>query len=116
MTPPAADPAWPRRGEVWRIAFDPAIAGEIKKTRPAIIVSNDAANRVLNRLQVVPVSSRVARLYPSEALVTVAGKPAKAVADQLTTASRQRLRGYVGQIDADDMAAVERVIKLQLDL
>jgi mRNA interferase MazF len=52
------------RGEVWWVDFEPCIGGEIQKTRPAVIVSIDASNRNLNRVQVVPISSHVTRIYP----------------------------------------------------
>ena len=52
-----------KRGEVWWINFDPSIVGEIRKQRPAVIVSNDAANHYLNRVQVVPITSNVDKLY-----------------------------------------------------
>ncbi len=61
----------PRRGDVWIVQCDPSIGGEIQKTRPAVIVSNDTANALLNRVQVVPISSRVGTLYPAEATVTL---------------------------------------------
>ena len=111
----ADDPA-PRRGEVWLVAFDPSVGGEVQKTRPAVVLSNDTANALLNRVQVVPISSQVARLYPAEATITLNGARRKAMADQLTTASKRRLQRRLGTLGKDDLDAVSRVVRLQLGL
>jgi mRNA interferase MazF len=104
------------RGDVWWVNFEPSIGGEIRKKRPAIIVSNNAANKFLNRVQVIPITSNTDRLFPSEAYVTVAGKKGKAMADQLATVSKQRLSKCIGSISDDEMNMVVEAIKTQLDL
>ena len=104
------------RGEVWWVNFDPAVGGEIRKRRPAVIVSNDAANRFLNRVQVIPLTTRVDKLYPSEAALTFRGCRAKAKADQLTTVSKHRLSNKGGTVSVEEMQAIERCIAVQLDL
>jgi len=105
-----------KRGEVWWVNLDPGVGGEIRKQRPAVIVSNDAANRHLNRVQVIPLTSQVGKLYPSEALVTFAGKQSKAMAEQLTTVSKLRLVNYAGELDSAEMRQLEQAIKTQLGL
>lgn len=105
-----------KRGEVWWVSFDPSVGGEIQKQRPAIILSNDTSNEHLNRVQVVPVTSNVDRLYPSEAYITLNGKQRKALADQLTTVSKSRLSNMEGKLSNADINRVERAVKVQLDV
>jgi mRNA interferase MazF len=106
----------PTRGEVWLVSFDPSIGGEIQKIRPAVVLSNDTANALLNRVQVVPVSSQVGRLYPAEAFVTLNGERRKVMADQITTASKQRLLRRLGTLTAEDLDALVRVVCIQLGI
>ncbi len=105
-----------KRGEVWWINFDPSVGGEIRKQRPAVIISNNAANQFLNRVQVVPLTSSDGKLYPSETYVTFRGKKAKAMTDQLTTVSKKRLINPAGSIYSTEMEGIGRAVAIQLDL
>ena len=116
MSPAAEPPQHPRRGKVWWVGFGPSVGGETQKRRPAVVVSNDAANRHLNRLQVVPITSNVGRLFPSEAYITLGGEQCKAMADQLATVSKERLGGRLGRLETADLRGVERAIRVQLGL
>jgi mRNA interferase MazF len=105
-----------KRGEVWWVNFDPSIGGEIRKKRPGVIVSNDASNKFLNRVQIVPLTSKTDRLYPSEAIVMFNGKEVKAMADQLATVSKLRLFKRAGALSEEDLLGVGEAIKIQLDI
>lgn len=105
-----------KRGEVWWVDFSPALGGEIRKRRPAVIVSNDEANRFLNRVQVVPFTTNTAEIYPSEALVNLGGKKEKAMADQIATVSKLRLSRRIGALSETDLRKVGEVVKIQLGL
>jgi mRNA interferase MazF len=105
-----------RRGEVWWVSFAVSSGGEVQKSRPAVIVSNDAANQHANRVQVVPLSSKTGKLYPCEAIVTVEGRESKAMADQIITVSKERLTGCLGLLSPHDMHGVDVAMRIRLGL
>jgi len=105
-----------RRGEVWWVDFEFAVGSEIRKTRPAVIVSNDGSNAAMSRVQVVPVTSYIEKLYVFESQDRVKGKPGKAMADQIMTAEKQRLKRRIGRLSTAELLGVERALRIQLGL
>ena len=109
------------RGDVVRVRLDPAEGREIRKTRPAVVVSNNAACRFDSVIQVVPLTSLPDRpLRPYEALIDseASGLPktSRAVANQIRTIAKHRITKRVGRLTAGEIKTVDRAIKIQLAL
>ena len=105
-----------KRGEVWWVSFGRSIGGEIRKSRPAVILTNDAAIAHLNRIQVVPLTTNVSRVYPGETVVVINDRPHKAMADQIMTVSKQRVSNFFGRLSPTDMQNVEAAVRLHLGI
>jgi len=114
-----------RRGEIVSVNLDPARAAEANKTRPAVVVSNDAANATATRLgrgvvTVVPVTSNIARIYPFQVLLPAAetGLPrdSKAQAEQVRSVSVARVGRRLGQLPTGLVAELDRALRIQLSL
>lgn len=105
-----------KRGEVWWIDFEHSVGGEIQKNRPAVIISNDYANQYSNRVQIIPLTSKIEKCYPCEAYVLVGDHKSKAMADQIMTVSKYRLKSKITSISNNDMMSIEQVLKVQLSL
>jgi mRNA interferase MazF len=106
----------PRRGDVYWVTLDPTVGSEIKKTRPAVIVSNNSCNTFGARVVVLPLTSHVDSLYPGEALVVVNGKPARVLGDQIRSLDKSRLQSRIDTLSQDELAAVDEAIRITLAL
>jgi mRNA interferase MazF len=105
-----------RRGDVVWVALDPTQGSEIRKTRPAVVISNDSCNRYGSRVVVLPVTSNVGSLYPGEARIELAGKPARVLGDQIRSVDKRRLRSRVGRLRQDELRDVEDAVRITLGL
>lgn len=109
------------RGAVVVVRFDPTVGSEIRKTRPAVVVSNDAACRFDAVVQVVPVTGLPDReLRPYEARIGSPGtgleKPSRVVANQIRTVSKTRIGSVIGQLGESEEMELDAALKVQLDL
>ncbi len=114
-----------RRGEVRLVDLDPVRGSEANKRRPAVVVSNDQANAVAERLgrgvvTVVPVTSNTARVFPFQVLLAAEDTglhvESKAQAEQVRAVSVDRLGPALGRLPAGAMGALDEALRLHLAL
>lgn len=89
-----------KRGEVYWVNLDPTIGTEIRKTRPALIISPDDMNAILPRVIVAPLTSKGQPLG-CRPEVEFKGKPSRILLDQIRTVDKQRLGGKMGEIELE---------------
>jgi mRNA interferase MazF len=106
----------PRRGDVVWVNLDPVGGTEIRKTRLAVIVSNDCCNEYGARVVVLPITRNVDSLYPGEAMVDVKGRPGRALGDQIRSIDKRRLKARVSSLTADEMARIDEALAITLGL
>lgn len=109
-----------RRGDVWLAALDPTIGGEIQKTRPVIVVSNDVNNAHNSVISVIPLTSNVTRVLSFEVHIpaSVGGltKESKAKTDQIRTVDKSRLVKHYGALPNAYVQLLNDALKLHLAL
>ncbi len=106
----------PKRGEIYWVNLDPTIGSEIRKTRPGIIISNDAQNMVFKRVIVAPATSVITKIYPFEVKVQINGQDSKIMLDQIRTVDCQRLGEKLGKLNLKEIEEIDRALRLVLAL
>lgn len=94
-----------KRGEVYWVNLDPTIGTEIKKPRPALIVSPDDMNAALPRVIIAPLTSQ-GQALGCRPEIQFAGKPARILLDQIRSVDKRRLAGKMGEIELEKWHSV----------
>lgn len=116
MSRPVATHATVQRGEVWWVNLDPTRGSEIRKTRPAVVLTANALNQVRRTVVVVPLSTGPTPRPPIVVATASAGPGSVAVCDQVRAVDKGRLTQRAGQLAAGDLRAVEDGVRVVLGL
>lgn len=108
----------PKRGQIWLVRLGPTCGAEIKKVRPALIISNDVNNQYAGTVTVLPITEKGKKVYPFEVSLTPKGnglkKASKIKCQQIRTIDKSRLLKVLGSIGTDIMREVERALLIHL--
>lgn len=116
MRAASARPGPLRRGDIWWVALDPTRGSEIRKTRPAVVITADALNRARHTVVIVPLSTGPQPRPPMVVATPSAGPRAVAVCDQLRAVDTGRFDRAFGRLSASDLAMIEDGVRRILDL
>jgi mRNA interferase MazF len=113
--------AFPRRGEIYLVSFDPTVGHEIQKTRPAVVIQNDVSNQHSPITIVAAISSQFSDPpFPREVVIAPeeSGLPKRSavIANQIRSVDRLRLRKRLGRLSSPSMERVDEAIKISLAL
>ena len=106
------------RGDVYLVDFEPSVGAEIRKKRPAMIISCNEANKHLRTVMVIPFSSKTEKVYPFEVLVSKEQSglniDSKLKIPQMRAVDKARMSKYIGTLNDELLADIEKAIKLHL--
>ncbi len=111
--------AFPKRGDIYLVNFDPTVGHEVKKARPAVIITNNINNEYSHVLTVIPLSGNVSRIYPFEVLVSAGSgldKDSKIMVNQIRTVDKMRLIKKISSVSREIIVKIEAGIKLHFDM
>ncbi len=107
---------YPKRGDIYWVNLDPTVGSETRKTRPCLIISNNAQNKISLRVIMAPITSNTKTIYPFEAKVMVKEKEGKVMLDQIRALDKQRLGKKIASIDLLTAIDVDKALKVALAL
>lgn len=107
---------FPKRGDIYWVKLDPTLGSGTKKTRPCVIISNNAQNKISARVIIAPITSQATKIYPFEAGVLINGKSGKAMLDQIRVVDKQRLGQKICSLDLETLLEIDSALKISLAL
>jgi len=107
-----------RRGDIYLVQLDPVVGSEVGKTRPAVVLQNDLANRSSPTVTLIPISSKADRVFPFQVRIPAGegglDRDSKVLCEQVRTVARTRLLQYLGHLSAERLAEIRTALDRHL--
>ena len=109
---------FPKRGEIYLVSLEPIVGSETGKTRPALIISNNHNNQFADTVTLIPLTSRVGKVYPFEVYLSKkeSGLPkdSKIKCNQIRTVDKRRLIRFLSSLSVERLREVEKALFIHL--